>query len=195
MAARSRGAVAFVAVVLAAAAAAAGAQDARADGEPPADPISAMSQYVEQLPVAGGTIALGTGRPTRRPLSAKTKAAIKRSGGKDADTLARLAQQASATPVVSPSSRPSTPTSTPQSPPGPTPTSTPLSPPERLAGVERAQREDLRSPAPAPVSATAVSAALGTVSDGTDSRLIALVAILAALTVLAVLAGLRRGPA
>jgi hypothetical protein len=65
---------------------------ALAQDSPPAPDDSAISQYVEGVPGAGGTKTPGIGKRAKpRPLSPAIRAELKSSGGADAQVLQRLA--------------------------------------------------------------------------------------------------------
>ena len=57
--------------------------------QPPAD--SAISVYVEQIPTATGSVAVGAATGTRWRLSAKEQQSLTKSGGSDAAALEKLA--------------------------------------------------------------------------------------------------------
>jgi hypothetical protein len=68
------------------------AAPAAAQDSPPAPDDSAVSQYVEQVPAAGGPKAPGVGpRGKPRPLTAAVRTQLMASGGADAQVLDQLA--------------------------------------------------------------------------------------------------------
>jgi hypothetical protein len=81
-----------LAILLAVAFLAASAQ-ALAAGRPPAPPppTSAIDQYIESVPTAGGGVVNGVGKTRSKALPKRVGAAIERQGGADAATLRAIA--------------------------------------------------------------------------------------------------------
>jgi hypothetical protein len=195
-----------------------GAQVARAGGlqqpppapPPPAEPpFSGISQYVEQIPTAGGGVDAdhpAGPTPNAGQLPPKLKKSIA-GAGKDAKALTRLVMPVAAVGAKqatkpggttagtsngasgsSGSSGSSGQTTTPA-----TPAQQPQAKPTpQRAAVEQTERKALHDDNPSPVSAAAVSAVLDTAGSATGSRLLALVAVLAGLTVVAAVTMRRR---
>jgi hypothetical protein len=76
-----------IAFIVAATVLALSAQALAADPPKPPPPTSAIDQYIESVPTAGGGVANGVGEQRSKRLSRRVATAIKRDGGADAATL------------------------------------------------------------------------------------------------------------
>jgi len=80
-----------VAILFAAAFLAASGQALAEDPPSPLPPTSAIDQYVESVPTAGGGVANGFGKTRSKALPRRVGALIARDGGADAETLGEIA--------------------------------------------------------------------------------------------------------
>ena len=80
-----------VAIVFAAAFLAASGQALAGDPPSPLPPTSAIDQYIESVPTAGGGVTNGVGKKRAKALPRRVGALIARDGGADAETLGEIA--------------------------------------------------------------------------------------------------------
>lgn len=153
-----------------------------ASAQDPPSPSSGISQYVEQLPTAGGTTTVVAEPEEPAPLPPKVKKAIVRKGGSDAEALTRLV-----TPPAPPPPPPAL-ESSPVPPPRPQRAPRPKPKPE----VQREQRELVHRPDLPPVSTKSVSAAFDSATGDTDEHVLALLIGLPLLTFAAAALAFRR---
>jgi hypothetical protein len=145
--------------------------------EATAPPSSGISQYVEELPTAGGTSSLEA-RPKKPPkLPPRVQRAIRKAGA-DAPTLRRL--------VTSPPPTPP-PSSQPTGGPAPRPQT-----PRPKPNIQREQRELVHQPDRPPVSSEGVSSALNSATGGADTHVLALLVGLGLVTAAVAALAVRR---